>query len=102
MAAILNNIISKTVELEAELKSTGLWQKDMPGWVHGFDDSSSIAKTNFAQWLQFVFVPNHLQKNKTLPATEKKLIVPQAIKFFGDDVKKGKLLQILIEIDSLL
>jgi hypothetical protein len=33
---------------------------------------------------------------------EKKMIVPHAIKFFGDDVKKGKLLQILIEIDSLL
>ena len=102
MTTVSNTVISKTSELEEELKSTGLWQKDMPAWVHGFDDSSNGSVTNFAQWLQFVFVPNHLQKNKTLPATEKRLIVPQAIKFFGEDVNKGKLLQILIEIDSLL
>ena len=92
----------KTGELEAELKATGLWQKNMPAWVQGYDESRSITETDFAQWLQFVFVPNHLQKNNTLPPAEKKLIVPQAIKYFGDDVNKGKLLQILIEIDSLL
>lgn len=38
-----------------------------------------------------------------IPATaEKNMIVPHAVKFFGDDVRKGKLLQILIEIASLL
>jgi len=29
-------------------------------------------------------------------------IVPQAIKFFSEDVKKGKLLQLLIELDAVL
>lgn len=98
----VNTITAKTFELEAELKATGLWQHTTPGWVHWYDDTSITGKTDFAQWLQFVFIPNHLQKNKMMPAAEKNLIVPHAIKFFGDDVRKGKLLQILIEIDSLL
>ena len=102
MVELASNIINKTLELEEELKSTGLWQKDIPSWVHGYDDNRSNTKSDFAQWLQFVFIPNHLHKNKIMPVTEKKFIVPHAMKYFGDDVTKGKLLQILIEIDSLL
>ena len=98
----LNTITAKTLELAEELKDSGLWQNSTPAWVHWYDDNSSITKTDFAQWLQFVFIPNHLQKNNTTPAVEKSLIVPPAIKYFGTGVIKGKLLQILIEIDSLL
>ncbi|MEO7313364.1 MAG: YqcC family protein [Chitinophagaceae bacterium] len=102
MPELSNTIIHKTAELEAELKNTGLWQKDMPVWVHGFEENIGNGMINFAQWLQFVFVPNHLQRNKTLPVSGKHLMVPHALKYFGDDVQKGKLLRILIEIDSLL
>ena len=98
----VNTVACKTVELEDELKAAGLWLNDTPAWVHWYNDESSIAKTDFAQWLQFVFIPNHLHKQKLIPVAKNKLLVPQAIKFFGDDVKKGKLLQILIELDALL
>lgn len=98
----VNTITAKTVELEEELKAMGLWQHNIPAWVHWYDDGNIVCKTDFAQWLQFVFIPNHLYKNKILLAAEKNLIVPHAIKHFGDDVKKGNLLRILIEIDSLL
>jgi uncharacterized protein YqcC (DUF446 family) len=99
---LINNIIDKTNELEEELRNTGLWKKKSPTWVQGFDDSFSITHTDFAEWLQFVFIPNHLVQNKNISVEEKNFLVPHAIKFFGDDVRKGKLLQILIEIDSLL
>jgi uncharacterized protein YqcC (DUF446 family) len=102
MLELVNTITAKTIELEEELKAVGLWQKNMPAWVHWYDDSNSISTTDFAQWLQFVFIPNHLQKSNIISIAEKNMIVPHAVKFFGDDVKKGKLLQILIEIDSLL
>jgi uncharacterized protein YqcC (DUF446 family) len=102
MIELTNTITFKTVELEEELKATGLWQNNTPAWVHWYDADSSLAKTDFAQWLQFVFIPNHLQKSNIISVAEKNMIVPHAIKFFGDDVRKGKLLQILIEIDSLL
>ena len=102
MPELNNTIIHKTEELVEELKASGLWQKEMPVWVHAFEDGTANSATNFAQWLQFVFVPNHLHRNKTQSITGKNLMVPHAIKYFGDDVKKGKLLRILIEIDSLL
>lgn len=102
MAAQLHNIITKTAELEEALKNNGLWQKDMPAWVHGYDENPINTKNDFAQWLQFVFIPNHLQKNNVIPVSQKNIMVLHAIKYFGDDVKKGKLLQILIELDSLL
>ena len=102
MTELADEIITKTAELENELKHAGLWQTNMPAWVHWFDDGSSFSKTDFAQWLQFVFIPNHLHKNKMIAAAEKKLLVPYALKYFGNDVQKGKLLQILIEIDALL
>ena len=102
MPELTNTVIQKIEELEEELKNTGLWQKEMPVWVHGFDEATGSLPFNFAQWLQFVFVPNHLKSNKALPTAEKNLIVPHAIKYFGDDVRKGKLLRILIEIDSLI
>ena len=31
-------------KLEEELKTTGLWQKDMPAWVQGYDDNNNISK----------------------------------------------------------
>ena len=98
-----NNIASKIKELELEMKAIGLWQKEVPEWVNDFEEKVLYNGKDFAQWLQFVFIPNHIQRAINLPTIkEKKLIVPAAIKFFAKDVQRGKLLQILIEIDSLL
>ena len=102
MLDLNNTLLTKTMELEAELKQTGLWQNEVPDWINTYDATGSIITTDFAQWLQFIFIPNHLKKVKTVAAAEKIMIVPQAVKYFGDDVNKGKLLQILIEIDGLL
>ncbi len=102
MLELVNAITAKTIELEQELKAVGLWQKNMPTWVHWYDASTPISPTDFAQWLQFVFIPNHLYKSNLISIAEKNMMVPHAVKIFGDDVRKGKLLQILIEIDSLL
>ena len=99
---MLKNIINTTIELEHELKNAGLWKRNTPPWVGGFDDCFNSSKVDFAEWLQFVFIPNHLQKSNMISVAEKKVIVPHAIKFFGDDVKKGNLLRIFIELDSLL
>jgi len=102
MTGSATELISKTNELEEELKATGLWINEIPSWVMGYDESAILSNADFAQWLQFVFIPNHLQRVKPIPLPEKKLIVPNAIKYFGNDVNKGKLLRILVEIDALL
>ncbi|MEP6675646.1 MAG: YqcC family protein [Ferruginibacter sp.] len=102
MREAANTIIAKAMELEAALRAASMWQKEIPAWVHGFEGSSGMPAIDFAQWLQFVFIPNHLQQNSAIPVAGKKLIVPHAVKYFGDDVKKEKILQLLIEIDAML
>ena len=94
-------IIDKINELEQEMKISGLWLKETPGWVNYFEEKIFADREDFAQWLQYVFIPNH--KKKHLPVViDKKMIVPQVMKYFGNDVVNGKLLQILIEIDSFI
>lgn len=96
-------LTDKINELEQEMKQAGLWQKEAPGWVNYFEEKIFAEGKDFAEWLQYVFVPNHQHLSARLSSVkEKRFIVPAAVKFFGDDVHKGKLLQLLIEIDSLL
>ncbi len=103
MPSTENSISDKIEELEQEMKAAGLWQKQSPDWVNNFDEKIIFSGNDFAHWLQFVFMPNHINSDMGISYTkEKKMIVPAAIKFFGDDVQKGKLLQLLIEIDALL
>ncbi|MBC7628850.1 YqcC family protein [Ferruginibacter sp.] len=97
-----NNIVYKMKELEQEMKNNGLWQKEPPEWVNYFEEKIIISGNDFAQWLQYVFIPNQrLQAERGQAVKGKKMIVPAALKFFGEDVQKGKLLQLLIEIDAL-
>ena len=96
------HIISKVEELEQELRNTGLWKKDVPSWVDHFDNTVDPKDVDFAQWLQFVFIPNYLNYEKFKSSVSKISIVPQALKYFGQDVQKGKLLQIMIEIDAIV
>ena len=96
-------IIDKINELEQEMKNSGLWLKEIPNWVNYFEGKLFVDGKDFAQWLQYVFIPNHKKKIEHLPTIiDKKLIVPQVMKYFGSDIVNGKLLKILIEIDSLL
>lgn len=94
----INNLI---LELKREMERTGLWLHTAPGWVSNFEEDH-LLQTNFAQWLQFVFVPNQLQKDRSLVKKSHSLLVPRALKYFGTELQEGKLLQILIEIDGLL
>jgi uncharacterized protein YqcC (DUF446 family) len=88
----------KIDEITHELKQAGLWKKNTPNWVTDYEEKMIGTEQQFLEWLQFVYLPNYTKAG----AAEKKHIVPQAIKFFGEDVQKGKLLQLLIELDSLL
>lgn len=98
MIAEKNNTLYKTAEINDELKKIGLWKKAEPLWVKDYEANTKIIHNDFSEWLQFVYLPNCLQNNGSSISS----IVPQAIKYFGDDVKKGKLLQLLIELDALV
>ena len=96
-------ITDKVYEVIRAMKETGLWQKNPPLWVSEYHERTIATKNDFSEWLQFVYLPNLSQQaddnNRFL---QKNLIVPQALKFFGDDLQKGRLLQLLIELDALL
>ncbi len=95
-----SNVISEKVDqVIQELKSLQLWKEKMPDWVTGYSEGSIKGSDDFASWLQFIFLPN-LQYHKA-KKEQKDLIAPQAVNYFGEDVKRGKLLQLLIELDSL-
>jgi uncharacterized protein YqcC (DUF446 family) len=96
------SISDKINEVKEELRQIGLWKKNHPDWVNDFEKITVASHDDFTDWLQFVYLPNlvSLTGDHHFPAV-KSFIVPQAVKFFGEDVRKGKLLQLLIELDSL-
>lgn len=93
----------KVSELRDELKRSGLWKKNMPEWVTDYEKEEIDNHHDFAEWLQFVYIPNILEQTEIATTfVAKKYVALQAKKFFSEDVQKGRLLQLLVEIDSLL
>jgi len=100
--AITDLIGDKVKEVKNEMEQMGLWKKHPPVWVSEYQERNISTENDFSEWLQFVYLPNLVQQaGRTGIRPERKQIVLQAINFFGEDVQKGKLLQLLIELDSL-
>lgn len=94
-------IVDKVHEVIAEMKETGLWQKEPPAWVNEYQERTIATENDFSEWLQFVYLPNLAQQAQNTIGMKKNFIVPQAVRFFGDDLNKGKLLRLLVELDSM-
>ncbi len=99
---MMSAITDKVTELKTEMKRIGLWKKQIPNWVNEYSNQTIKTEQDFAEWMQFVYLPNMMQVENRSSMGAEKYIVPQAIQFFGADVQKGKLMQLLIELDSLL
>ena len=97
------NLIEKKIEeVKVEMRKTSGWKDEIPEWVKHFEKRTISTGEDFSEWLQFIYLPNRkLQACGKRDSTEKDYIAPQAIKFFGEDIRKGKLLRLLIELDSL-
>lgn len=90
----------KIGEIIVELKQQHLWKPEQPRWVSDFGGLEIRCAGDFTEWLQFIFLPNLMQSGPDI-GYEKKFVAPQAIRFLGEDAKKGELLRLLIELDSL-
>jgi uncharacterized protein YqcC (DUF446 family) len=99
MITTAHSVDDKVSQIINELKALKLWKEKMPEWVTAYSDKQIRVEDDFASWLQFIFLPN--MQNKNRKNEQKELVAPQAIKYFGEDVRRGKLLQLLIELDSL-
>ena len=93
-------IIQKVIEIKAELQRIGLWQLYAPTWINDYKMYKLSSLQDFCGWLQFIYLPNKLQITCD-HVTERQYIVPQAVSFFKDHLQKGKILQLLIELDAL-
>lgn len=76
------------------MKQLHLWKTETPAWVTDYEKGMN-SLPDFSGWLQFIFLPNCLLEIKERP------VALQAKRFFGTDIGKGKLLQLLIELDAL-
>jgi uncharacterized protein YqcC (DUF446 family) len=91
----------KVNEIFDELKKNGIWKKKPPPWVTDFNQMQIATEQDFVDWLQFVYLPNvQVAGGKVLQ--ESVYVVPRALKYFGDDIRKGRLLQLLVELDALV
>lgn len=97
----IDPVANKIKEVKEEMKRTGVWKQEAPAWVNEFDKRAIASVEDFSEWLQFVYLPNMQQVESKSGNNPDNYIVPQAMRFFGEDMKKGKLLQLLIELDSL-
>jgi uncharacterized protein YqcC (DUF446 family) len=95
-------IAGKLAEIKTKMQQEGLWKKQVPVWVNQYENRNVITEQDFAEWLQFVYLPNLMQQESMNRMGHQQSIVPEAVKFFGKDVQKGEILQLLIELDSLL
>ena len=94
-------IRQKVQELSQAMKEEGLWKRREPDWVNNYDRSETMGEADFFEWLQFVYLPNLLQEAENkLGRLQRHNIAPQAVKFFEKNVRKDRLLQLLIELDS--
>lgn len=95
-------LTEKVKEVTEEMQRAGLWKRCPPAWVNDFEQRNIVSGEDFAVWLQFVYLPNLLQKTSgSTIRNGSSLIVPQALRFFRNDLNRGKLLKLLIELDAL-
>ena len=82
-----------------EMKVLKLWKGKAPEWITNYKRSLVQQDENdFCEWLQFVFLPNRfigVEMNTTSITLQAKL-------YFQPDIVKGRLLQLLIELDQQL
>lgn len=96
-------IADKIGEIQAEMQRIGLWNPHQPAWVNHYSLDEGLTEAKFSEWLQFIYLPNLLrQAHGHQSVALKENVTPQAVKFFSDEVKQGKMLQLLVELDSLL
>lgn len=96
-----SGIAKKITDVREEMKKNGWWASNTPAWVSDYENRGVITAENFNEWLQFIFLPNRQMDLEIRNREQGHYIAPQAVKIFRGDSSRNKLLQLLIELDSL-
>jgi len=82
-----------------EMKTLKLWKRKTPSWVFSYNNNTNTySRQDFFEWMQFIYLPNKFIGIRT--NTEN--IALQAKSHFEHDMEKGRLLQLLIQLDGLI
>ena len=101
MKQINTSLTNKLYDLRYALEECGLWEHEIKSGIRITAIQATATGNDFAQWLQVCFF--NVGTQPLVQATaEKRTVLLQAIKFFGTDKSKARLLQILIEVDALM
>ncbi len=102
MSESQTGILSCLIDLEALMRSGGMWSSEFPP-----DDAFAsqmpffVDRMNFLQWLQFVFIPtlrDRIEAGEPLPP--ECAIAPMAeIHFREAGIEAPRLLELLVQID---
>ena len=93
------------IDIEAQLRQLGLWDKRPPSAEALASDQPFCVDTlTLPQWLQFIFLPTlYLMLEQQQPLPDRCAIAPMAEEFFrGSGLAIGELLAALQQIDELL
>lgn len=95
-------VLSQLDRIEAELKRIGMWQDDpLRPEQYDFRAAFAMDTMDFAQWLQFIFIPNvrTAAGQHKFPASSH--VAAQAAREFETVPEAIRLLELLSEFDAL-
>ena len=84
------------------MKKLKCWKKSVPQWVEQFNHHAQLEESDFFSWLQFVYLPNILTRDNTSGGMRMCSIADQCGKFLKPGPENRRLIQLLVELDSLL
>jgi uncharacterized protein YqcC (DUF446 family) len=102
--AMLQKIMleEKMDEVIHELKRCDYWNVSVPEWVNCFASCQPKKDIDFTSWLQFVYLPNIQQRINRYEIVRNSSIAAQAGKYLGAHPANRRLIQLLVELDSLM
>jgi hypothetical protein len=80
--------------IEQAMKDAGVWSFEVPAWVQTYTGGPV---PDIWHWLQFIHLPMRMQGHLHKPG----YLAPQLISYMNGNQAHQKILQLVIELDSL-
>jgi len=89
------NSLQVQIELiEEAMKKAEVWSTEVPDWIRNYKEGPIV---NIWQWLQFV----HLPLRSSGIIHQPNYLAPQLSNYMNSDPLQRKILQLVIELDSI-
>jgi len=95
-------VLAQLERIEGEMKRIGMWQ-EQPLEPEQYDFRAAFAadSMSFAQWLQFILIPNVKKASTSGKFPSESHVVAQAVREFDGMDEASVLISLLAEFDNL-